>query len=1036
MKNQKFKQMNYKKLRCVAGNYEHLIFETIGEIENPRALQTKEHLRKVPSEGLEKIEKGFRWGGIDMNLWVVGEYTVPEEYAGKRLYAVSHASGREELFFVNGIPSGLFSWKNEALSAEHAARVFTLNAVAGEKFQLAFECLDRIVISGEACFDLTFKPYEPNEEADAAPGRTYDGVEIAIMNDDVKDLCFDLRELLQLALDVPEKSYIRQKACRVLDFVCENLVLCPQHYEKEVWMASVKKCLEVTRPFFQKKNDRIFGRVGIIGHSHLDTAWLWEVKETIRKSVRTYSNALQLMDQYPEYMFMMSSTLQAEWLKDYYPEVFEKMKQRIKEGRYELNGGCFIECDCNITGGEMMIRQFLKGQQFTRENFGYTMDTFWLPDTFGYSAAIPQIMHGCGTKYFSTNKLNANEINRVEHESFIWRGIDGSEVIAHIPVSGGHTDVRDVFYTGDGIRDKDATDKRLLTFGMGDGGGGPTYGMIEEAKRVTACEGMPETTMMTVSDFFKELEREDRDYLTMFDNELYFENHRGTLTTNHKVKRKTRKAESLFRNAEYFNVLSKGETDKDFEKCLKNLLLNQFHDILPGTCINTVYDTFNKEMDENAEYLTNEIQRFAKLITKAEENKISVFNTLSFDRSDAVIFDGDVSIKDHPCQTFEDVAGRKLTAVSDIKIPAFAATVLEKGESKKKDSPFRYDEKNGVVETPFALVKYDEDGYIASFIDKESGRELRKDGGAPLGAFLTAENCPMEWDNWNIDSDAFDRLAVAKGFVSRELVSDGAVELRLRSEFDLGKTIKIRQDTVFYADSPRVDFQTIVDWSAKHYILKAGFDLDLRSKEATCEIQYGNVKRPTHQSTSYDIAKFEVVNHKWTDISENRFGVALLNDCKYGVSFIDCNLTLTLMNGGCSPDDKADRGVHEMTYSLLPHMDSLRAENVIRPAYELNNPYVTAKGKTTACDSFITISSSNVICEAVKKAEDRSGDDVLRFYECEGAKTVDTAIVLPKGTKKAIICNMLEDEEREIEICDGKILYSFKPFEILTVKVK
>lgn len=1025
-----FTDQTIRKLKSVMENYERLVREPAGEVTGCEALTTREHFRNPPEGDWHPIEKGTSWGGVDRNLWVRGTYTVPPEMQGRKLYAVSHAGGIEELLFVDGKPSGLFSWKNRAVSAEHAARCITLQAEAGTRIDICLECIDRLKTSGQNVFDAS-SPEDPNDPAgEDQPGSVFDGIEIVAINEELNTFVFDMRELIQINEYLPGDGFLRREARSILNRVSAVLALVPQDTD---YMPTVRACLKLTRPFFEKQGNALLGHVGIVGHSHLDTAWLWPVKETIRKCARTFSSVLALMREYPSFTFMQSSTLHAQWLKEHYPSVFEELRMRVAEGRYEINGGVYVECDCNITSGETMIRQFLYGQRFMRQNFGKTCDTFWLPDTFGYSAAIPQIMLGCGCRYFATNKLNCNEVNSPQHDSFIWRGIDGSEVLCHIPVSGGHTDAREVYNASAGIRDKDASDLRLLAYGFGDGGGGPTSGMCEEAERVTRCAVLPETKETSVSAFFRELEK-NADTLPVIDDELYFEFHRGTLTQNHEVKRKNRIAENEMLNAEYACVLSGSALCAEHDKSVRNLLLNQFHDILPGTCISPVYEVYHKEMDANIALFRSETRRLLETVCEKKAGSAAVFNSLSHARRDVIrLADADGYAAGYPCQKYTDILGRSMTDIGSCEIPGFGSVNLTfTDEAPAPGSAFDYD--GTTLTTPFARVCFGSCGEIASFVDLESGRELVRQGGIGLNRFLLAEDVPEKWDNWNIDSDAMDRLMPAGKPVSRFVVTDGRVEFRLRTEYALTERTGIVQDMVFYADSPRVDFHTVVSWNDKHKLLKAAFDLNLRAREAKCEIQFGHVTRPTHASTTYDAAKFEVCNHKWTDISEPGFGVALLNDCKYGISVGNCVAALSLHRGGTMPDGTGDRGIHEMTYALLPHSGGFRAESVVLPAYEFNRPQICLTGFAAGTRPLLpAIDKSNIICECVKPHEDDAGAYVLRLYECEGTRT--RAKICLNNAAKAFFANMLEEPAEEAKLLSGAVETEFSPFEIKTIIV-
>ncbi len=1024
MYNEKMKIRVFSKLENSLKIYERLLFTEVGQLQDVKALYTHEHFRSVPSSGMEPISKGKIWGDEWGSLWVKGSFEVTEELAGKPVYALSECGGVEQLFFINGVPKGIFNSKNrEYIGGVHCSQYIGTFG-KGERFELAFECY-----AGH--YDPDTDPYNNYFEPDGSQtfSHCYNGVKICVRNDELFTLIFDLKELLGITKAFDKDSFLAAKAENALLDINAVLPLSPNDIDAQGFADGVKRALGISREFFKGQNSRLFGKVGVIGHSHMDTAWLWPVSETVRKCARTYSNALHLMEQYPDYKFVQSSALHSEWMKQYYPDIFSEMKKRVAEGRYEPNGGVYVECDCNITSGELMARQFLKGQQFTRENFGYTADSFWLPDTFGYNGNIPQIMRQSEVKYFYTTKISWNDNNRFPFESFVWKGIDGSEVLTHFNRTHCWPNVYDAVSSIRDIQNKDSSDMRLIAYGFGDGGGGPTPAMIEAAERITSMDGMPEVECMTISDFMKELER-GKDKLPVYDNELYLELHRGTLTSLHEVKRKNRKAEYALRDMEYFNVLSGKERNAQSDKWLKILLKNQFHDILPGTCIAPVYDVFHKEMDELIENYKNAAVQYAGGLTDGSR-AVTLFNTLSFDRSDVADIELEGYAKDYPSQRYTDIDGKERLAVGGLKVPAFSCVCIEPADAPvSSDSPFEYD--GTVLKTPFAEITFDENGYISSLVDRQSGRQLRKLDGAPLGVFLFGEDVPESYDNWDFDWDVFENLRPVNGFVGRKLVSDGAVEIRLRSEFNIEGNV-ITQDLVCYADSPRIDFETQIDWKTPHRFLKAGFDLDIKAKTARSEIQFGAIERPVTSNNSLEVSKFEVCNRNYTDVSEPRFGAAVLNDCKYGISVKNCNLCLSLHKGGTHPDGSGDRGVHKLTYSLLIHNSAYCAEAVVYPAYELNIPLFAVNGRADVAQ-FASLSAPNIIVEAVKPAEDDSNAFVLRLYECEGSKTV-TSVNFSEAVSGAVLTNMLEDEKEKINVQDGSVSLEFEPFEIKTLKV-
>ena len=1023
MYNERMNNRIYERLEHALHIYERMVFESVGELEETEVFKTKEHLRAVPKSGFEPIEKGTGWGGEWENIWVKGYFTVSAELDGKKLYALSHCGGNEQLFFINGVPKGIFNSKNhDYIGGGHSSQ-FIKEAKAGEKIELAFECY-----AGH--YDPNTDPYDDYFAPDPSQtfAHSFDGVEICTRNDEIFALIFDIKELLG-AKNLPEDNFISARAKKALQQINDVLVRFPKDATRDEIMDGVRAALKISRPIFRGGNSRIFGRVGILGHSHMDTAWLWPVNETIRKCARTYANALHLMEQYPNYKFIQSSALHCEWMKDYYPAIFEEMKKRVAEGRYEPNGGVYVECDCNITSGELMVRQFLKGQQFTREHFGYTSDSFWLPDTFGYNANIPQIMRGSEVKYFFTTKIFWNELNSFPFFSFVWKGLDGSEVITHFNRTHCWPNVWDCAAATRDLPLKETTDLRLVAYGFGDGGGGPTPGMIETSLRSSSMEGMPEVESMTISDFGKELEAQ-KDDLPVYDDELYLELHRGTLTQMHEIKRKNRKAEYALRDMEYFNVLSGEKRHEMSDKWLKTLLKNQFHDILPGTCIKPVYDIFNPEMAELIDNYRAAAKDYASSFTYGNE-KITLFNTLSFERNDPAVIEAKGFAKGLPSQRYIDLNGKDCLAVGGLKLQGFSAKTIEFCEEKFSDgSPFSYDGER--LETPFVKIIFDENGYISSLIDKKSGREMRKNSGEPLGVFLFGEDVPLSYDNWDIERDFIENLKPVHGFVERNVVSDGPVEIRLRSTFRIGDGTTLTQDMICYAESPRIDFHTVVDWKSPHRLLKVGFDLDIAANKARSEIQFGSIERPTTANNSLELAKFEVANRNFTDVSEPRIGAAVLNDCKYGISVGDCNLRLSLHKGGTHPDWTGDEGRHEMTYALLVHEGGFNAENVVRPAYELNVPIFAVEGEADG-QAFASLDRPNIIVEAVKPAEDGSNSFVMRLYECEGSRC-EAKLSLSEKVCRAVITNLLEDEKEEISVEDGAVSLSFGPFEIKTIK--
>ncbi|MCQ2445410.1 MAG: glycosyl hydrolase-related protein, partial [Clostridia bacterium] len=845
-------------------------------------------------------------------------------------------------------------------------------------------------------------------------------------------MVFDLSTVLSLALDAPVGDFAAGKATRALEKVFPLFILDPVHHTLPELEDSARKISALLAPVLEKgMQDESRGFVGVIGHSHMDTAWLWPMSETIRKCARTYSEAVTLMDLYPDYSFMQSSSLHMYWMKKYYPALYERIREKVKEGRYDMTGGVWVECDCNITGGEAMVRQFLYGQKFTREEFGYEMESFWLPDTFGYSASTPQIMRGCNVKYFFTTKISWNELNKFPADTFVWKGIDGSAVLTHFNRMHTMTTPKEIFQTAEAIADPLHTDSKLMAYGFGDGGGGPTPGMMEYLKRVIGLPGLPVVKPVTPEAFMKERVEPLEESLATYEGELYLEFHRGTLTSIHNIKRNNRLAEIALHDLEFFAALSGKGAHPETERLWKILLQNQFHDILPGSSIPEVNDTAIKEVTALLSEATGYTGEYLDEKVAKDESKVTFFNTLSFERNKPFAVPGTVTLKDYPTENYEAVTGEKRTLVGGLALPAFGAETAALGKDEKKEKPFEFDANK--LETPIYTAVFDENGYIASLTDKRTGREVKHEGGLPLGAIMAGEDMPSQYENWETESDFEEKLFPVSVESAPEIVSDGALSFRVRNRYAIGKASHAVVDTVFYANDPEIDYEMSLDWHEKRTLLKAAFDVNVKSRTVRNEIQYGHLERPTTRNNSWDDAKYEVVNHKWSDISETRYGVALLNDCKYGISARGTLLMLSLHKGGQRPDYRADEGLHTMRYALLPHVGGFSSDNVVKPAYAFNYPVFMAAGALCEPMKKVVLSESNVIVEAVKSPEDGGKGVVLRLYECEGAET-RTALTW-EGMEAAEETNMLEENARALAVENNAVTLNFHPFEIKTVRI-
>lgn len=1083
-----------EKLKRYEKMLEPKLFTVVDTVDMKAFLTDGSHHSVPEEECFSECADGTVFEGEGIYCWFRGGYTVPGSLDGKTLFVYPRIRGYEGMLWVDGKPYGNFAAKFiEHSHGNHYCDMLRQKARAGENIDIALEYYANHYIKGTQPFLVEAQKYYKI---------VYHPVDICLKDEELAEFYFDLRVANGMVQALEDKSFRRadfvQALLRIHSFISYDM----DNQDPELFREEIRRADRILKNVLKDKNSSSAPYAGLIGHSHMDTAWLWHRGETEKKCARTYANQMNLMDQYPDYTFVQSSAYHSDIIKRMYPDLFEDIKKRVAEGRYEPNGGVWIECDCNIPSGEYMVRQFVWGQRFTRENFDYTSDAFWLPDTFGYSASLPQIMQGCGIKYFLTTKMAWNDTNVFPYDTFYWKGIDGSQVLVHFNRTHVWPDPaalkENLLEKGPNtIQERAVSRMRLISYGFGDGGGGPEFGMIEVAERLKDLEGMPRTSHTTVSRFMGELE-ESLVEPSVYSGELYLELHRGTLTNQHVIKRNNRKAEFALRDLEYVTVRTAIERDEaasgaKIDPLTGEFLVNQFHDILPGTCIPRAHEEAVEAVShiiEEAGRMTGEL-----LAAEAEVHKtVTLVNTLSFDRSDVqyLPFDGRYVKGGYRQQVVKDMDGGSRLAVSGVTIPAFGSVVLELTEEEtakgagniEGKSVFRME--GNVLETPMARIVFNEKGYMDSFTDKRNGRELRGEGYG-LNTLLVGEEVSLGWDNWDVDADYECKLRDDARLLSREVVADGAVEYRIRSCYRLSGKSTLEQDMIFYGDSPQVVFETRMNWQDEHRFLKAAFDTAIHADYASHEVQFGCIHRSTNRNTSIEKARFEVSNHKYTDLSEPRYGVAVLNDCKYGISVKEGQMRLSLHKGGCMPDFRGDKGIHECTYAFLPHVGGFSAENVIEPAYLLNEKPLLVQG-SLPMESLLRVGTDHVIVETVKPAErpldpagtgcvngetakpaerpldpagtgcvngkiakpDQGASDhgrqedgagcesgersfVLRLYEAEGAAdSVKISFGIP--VKGIVQTNMLEEPLAE-HGAGQELVLAFRPFEIKTLKI-
>ncbi len=775
--------------------------------------------------------------------------------------------------------------------------------------------------------------------------------------------------------------------------------------------------------------------VTAIGHTHIDCAWLWTLRQTREKVQRSFATVLELMRRYPEYKFMSSQALLYKYCKEETPELYEEIKERVKEGRWEVEGAMWVEADCNLSSGESLVRQVVYGKRFFKEEFGVDCRVLWLPDVFGYSAALPQILKKCGVDWFVTSKISWNDTNTMPYDTFEWYGIDGTPIHTYFLTAQAKKDGepdRHATYnaiitapmiagTHHRYQQKQISPDSLITFGYGDGGGGPTRDHLETQRRTSrGIPNVPATSIEFAGDFLRRLEdnMEKSGRVPAWHGELYLEFHRGTYTAISKNKRNNRKSEFLYLDTEMMSLMASKLVGLPYPKeklheGWEMLLTNQFHDIIPGSSIREVYE----QSDIDYAYLMNLADKIKENAAHTIAKGISagrghvIFNPNPFVGNGVVKMDG------------------KSAYVTGIPPKGYAAA----GDVKSYN---RIVIRDRVVTTEKLRVCFDENWLIESIYDKEADREIIR-AGEKANEIRVYPDHPDIYDAWEWQEYSLDEYKVITDLSSVELIEDGCRRgVKLTRPF-MASTFT--QTIWFYDDIKKIDFETVANWQNHHHMVKAAFPVDINADKATYEIQYGKLERPTHKNTSWDKAKFEVCAHKYADISEGAYGVALLNDCKYGYDIHDGTMMLSLFKTPTWPAENADMGEIVFTYSLCPHTGTLAGSNIPALAYDLNDPMfaVKATGVNSVLPEEFTLASTNaknLLLEVIKEAED---DDavILRFYESENIRC-EAEITLNFPADRCFLCDLMENELCELPIVKGKVKVPVHGFEIVTLKVK
>ena len=978
-------------------------------------------------ETWDDIKMGTVWQGRDQYLWLQCAFDVPNFSRDEDFVLLfdfgttggGHNSGFESILFVDKAPY-------QGVDSNHK-EVFLGHEYSGKKVELTLKLWSGLEGGGTK---QTMR-------------HLFNYADYAILSKETDSLYYTAKNMVEAFGVLSKDTTIYYNLQNILERAFEKLDWSQPG--NDAFYESVKSADDYIHEEIGKLPNDSPIHVTVIGHTHIDVAWLWTLKHTREKSARSFSTVLRLMERYPDYIFLQSQPQLYAYIKEDYPEIYSQIKERAAEGKWETDGAMWLEADCNISSGESLVRQILHGSRFFQEEFGAKSNYLWLPDVFGYSWALPQILKKSGIDTFMTTKISWNQYNRMPHDTFKWRGLDGTEILTHFittPYPGGlargsHS------YTYNGLidpeavqgiytayKDKNINSELLLSYGYGDGGGGVTRDMLESRRAIDKIPGLPRVFTGKAADYFKKLHEtfdNTENYVHTWDGELYLEYHRGTYTSQAFTKRYNRKIELACREAEilYSLLMKKGVAypEKELYQSWEIILRNQFHDIIPGSSINEVYVDAREEYEQATEImcgLNNNIKG-----TTEGNRTFTFFNSAGWEREGITHIDvRDAGHFVSGTTVLESVKKPDGYAVRLPAVKAMGSVFVEfmPGDEKPSKTPFEIG--NGKITTPYYKIKYNSGGQLEEIFDIENNRQVLKGLGNCLYLF---EDKPLRFDAWDID--LFHELKKNILHASKaELVNNTALYATIAFTYKFGSS-EVVQNMVLYSNSRRIDFVTTANWQERQQLLKARFDVDIRATEAVYDIQYGHVKRPTHWNTSWDMAMFETVAHQWIDFSERGYGAAILNDCKYGHSVKDSTMSITLLKGGIMPDPEADMGSHVFTYSLLPHSGDFTEGKVAEEAWDLNNPFTAIAGKLEI-DSIEIESDGAVMIDAIKKQEGGDGI-IIRLHEHKGGRSAVT--LKPKFSFKSWQEADLMERPFGTASADKTITLELTPFEIKTV---
>ncbi|MFF4445642.1 alpha-mannosidase [Streptomyces sp. NPDC001502] len=953
--------------------------------------------------GYEPCAIGDPWGPAWGTTWFRVTGTVPEDWAGRTVEAVLDLGFDRMMpgFQCEGLVHRADGGEVKALNPYNDWVRVADRAEGGEQVEWYVEAASNPVLVDHAA---TYEGDLPT--SGDQPLYRLARMELTVFETEVWELVQDLEVLYDLMTQLDTADARRHGILRALGAALDALDLA----DVPGTAAAARGCL--ARVLAVPANASAH-RISAVGHAHIDSAWLWPLRETVRKVARTASNMVNLMDQHPEFVFAMSQAQQLDWIKTYRPELFERVKKKIADGQFVPVGGMWVESDTNMVGGEAMARQFLYGKKFFLDEFGIETQNVWLPDSFGYTAAMPQIVKLSGSKWFLTQKISWSQINRFPHHTFWWEGIDGTRVFTHFPpVDTYNSDLggAQLAHAARNYREKGTGSRSLVPFGWGDGGGGPTREHLARARRQRDLEGSPRVRIERPDAFFEKAHAEYAD-APVWAGELYLELHRGTYTSQAKTKQGNRRSESLLREAELWaataavRVAGYAYPYEDLERIWKTVLLHQFHDILPGSSIAWVH----REARETYAAVREELQG----ITLAAQQALAGQGT------EELVFN---------CAPH---ARRG--------VPAGGA-----GRPARAGEPVTVEERHGgghILANGRLLVEIDRRGLIVSVYDLEARRETVAPGAA-ANLLQIHPDFPNMWDAWDIDAFYRNRVTDLVELDRLEVTGSGPRAATVRVTRSFGRSEAVQQITL-RAGAKTVDIVTEVDWHETEKFLKAAFPLDVKAERTASETQFGHVHRATHTNTSWEAAKFEICAHRWIHAEEPGWGVALLNDSTYGHDVTrdvradggqTTTVRLSLLRAPRYPDPETDQGSHTLRFSLAP---GAGIGDAVREGHALNLPERVVRGAGPVAP-LVAVDEDAVVVEAVKLAEDRSGDVIVRVYESRGGRaraTLTAYFPVAAAVESDLLERPLAGTAVGVPTPEGRVPLTLRPFQIVTVRL-